>query len=193
MFELLHYLQSVSHLSSELIDRIEDAVQFQIRRLRRKDILLRPKQICNNIYFVESGILRVFYTKDQKEITSSFAMQGQICVSAASFFKQRHGTETIQAVKNSTVRYIDHRQYIKLCSEFPEFNTLSRVLLENCQADREERLEAMWMQPAENRYQWLMGHSPEIVEKISGKDLCSYLGITKEFLSRIKNTSSSRR
>lgn len=184
MTTLMAILNSTRLLSSALSQEINRFARCL--SVRSKDKLLLAGQICNNIYFVESGILRVYYSNYNKEITSSFSMAGQVCVSAESFFKQHNGIETIQAIRKSKVWFIDHEQYLYLCAKYSEFNDICRTFLENCQVARERRLQGMWMQPAQYRYKWLRENWPEVIERIPAKYVSSYLGFTPVCLSRLK-------
>ena len=185
MITLLAILNMVSPLSSALSREITRFARCRL--IGSKTKLLLDGQICDNIYFVESGILRVYYSNNSKDITSSFSMAGQACLSTESFFKQHCGIETIQAVCKSKVWFIDHEQYLYLCANYPEFKDICRAFLENCHIARERRLQAMWMQPALHRYKWLRENWPEVIDKIPGKYVCSYIGITPVMLSRLKN------
>jgi len=185
MDNLLNFLNSVYNISKEFRDRLWDTVQYS--ELGIKTNLLFERQICRNIYFVESGLLRVFYKRDGKEISTSFASEGELCSSFPSFFCQKYGRERIQAIEDSCVWYISYDQYRTFINEFPEFATICRVLLMKCQEVEETRMRAMWMQPAEARYKWLLNEWGDKFDRIPGKYICSYMGFTNVMLSRLRN------
>lgn len=128
-----------------------------------------------------------YYARGGKEISSSFRFDGELCTFFGSFIRQKHGTENIQAIEDSSLWYITYEQYRDFTQCFQEFNSVCRILLEECQQRHEERLAAMWMQPARDRYDWIMKENPDLLQRIAGKHLCSYLGITHPMLSMIRN------
>jgi|GEM_PF-1358402 len=184
MTNLYKFLRGIHPLSEACRDRLEDGLEF--KRIRRKDHLLRAGQICSNIYFVESGLLLNYYVKVGKTISSSFSSEGQICTSIRSFFDQDYGIDNIQALEDSAVYYLSKDQYQSLCNQFHEFNTICRILLEKCIRDREERLAAMWMLPADRRWEWLVRVQPDLLQRVAAKHLSSYVGVTESMFSMIR-------
>ena len=189
MITLMKFLRSVYPISENLRDRLEDTVQPRV--LRKNEYLFRAGQVCRNIYFVESGILRAYYNQSQKTSSYGFAFEGEICV-VPSFFRQEYGSQNIQAIAETKVWWIDYDQYRHLVANFADFNGICRILLERCQRRSEERILAMWMQPAEYRYEWLLKQYPDILEKVPAKYLSSYLGITESMFSMVRNRSIPR-
>lgn len=184
MIQLFKYLRTVCPLSNDLREALED--NLHAKEVKRKDFLLKAGQICSNIYFVERGLIRSYYVKNEKELTSSLTKEHGLCVSLESFYSQQHGAEYIQALEDCHVYYLSFSCYQHLSKEFPEFNNLCRHLMEGCLCDKERRIAAMWMQPAEDRYKWLYIHSPDFFQRVTGRHLASYLGITEGMLSIIR-------
>jgi len=185
MYALLKFLGGVHPISEEF--RKSLAITVRYKKVGRKEYLLRAGQVCRHIYFVEKGVLLNYYVLGGKSISAAFTVEGQICSSFGSFFSQEYGIENIRALANSSVNYIDFEDYQSLCQLFPEFNLICRVLLERCGQARERRMVGMWMQPAQDRYKWLLNERPELFKRIAGKQLGSYLGISPVMLSRLKN------
>lgn len=185
MISLLRYLRAIHSLSEPLRDRLEDIIKE--KQLARKDYLLKAGQICGNIYFIEQGLLRSYYSDGKKEISSYFFKEGDICISAESFFTQQYGQENIQAIENCIVQYISYEQLQRIFREFPEFNFIGRILLEKCYLLLVQRFTAMWMQSASDRFEWLAREFPELLQRVPAKYLASYLEITEGMFSTIKS------
>lgn len=143
-------------------------------------------QVCGNIDFVDQGLLRSFYTLGEKEITSGFFREGDICFSHKSFFCKRNGNENIQAVEAGTLWYLTHGELDKIFTDYPEFNFIARVLLQQCLMSEKERVAGMWMHGAEERYRWFAEKFPDIVRRMPAKHIASYIEITEGLLSTIK-------
>lgn len=185
MLSLFKYLRSIHPLSPELRDHLEDIVKE--KQLVRKDYLLKAGQISGNIYFVGQGLLRSYYTKEKKEISSCFFKEGDICMAPESFFTQQYGQENIQAIEDCVVFYISYEELQRIFRDFPEFNFIGRILLERCYLLLVQRFTAMWMQSAPDRYEWLANNFPELLQRVPAKYLASYLEITEGMLSTIKS------
>jgi CRP/FNR family transcriptional regulator, anaerobic regulatory protein len=185
MIMLFRYLRSIHPLSESLRDHLEDIVKE--KRVARKDYLLRAGQTCGNIYFIEKGLLRSYYVKGPKEISSWFMKEGDICIAVESFLAQKHSHESIQALEDCIVYYISYEELQQIYRDYQEFNSIGRTLIERCYLLSVQRVTAMWMQKAHDRYGWLTKHFPDLSQRVPAKYLASFLGITEGMLSNIKS------
>jgi CRP-like cAMP-binding protein len=185
MIALLRYFRTIQPLSETLRDHLEDTLRQKI--IEKKDFLLKAGQVCGNIYFVEKGLLRSYYTKDEKEISSGFSKEGDICVSIESFLSQHSSQEYIQALEDSIVYYFSHDDLQRIYRDFPEFNKISRVILEKCLVQFSQRMTAMWMQKSAERYDWFVRHYPDLPQRVPAKQLASFLGVTESMISKVKS------
>jgi len=186
----MNWLNAIHPISNELSERLEDVVKVKL--IVKKDYLLKAGHYCRNIYFVEKGLLRTYYFQEGKVISSAFTKENEICVSLESFYAQKYGVECIQALEDTDLSYISYNDYQELTKGFPEFNTICRLLLERCQVAKEQRLSALWMQPAEDRLRWFANQFPDLFQRVPGKYLASYLGMSSVMLSRIRGRPRNR-
>jgi len=159
------------------------------RILASHDVLLRPGEICRNIYFVESGLLRCFYHHDGKEVSSWFAQEGDFCWSPESFLHQKPGIEQIEALENTVVSYFSFDALRCIYSLFPEYRELERTVTERHLLAVRRKMQAMWMEQSPARLAWFQKEYPGLQERIHGKHLASWLGITEVMMSRILHRS----
>ncbi len=185
MISVFRYFRSIHPIPAGLRDHLEDIVKE--KKLSRKDYLVKAGQVCGNIFFVEKGLLRSYYSKSSKEISSGFMKEGDICIAVESFFTQKPSQESIQALEDCIVYYISYEELQRIYRDFGEFNVISRKLLERCQVSSVQRMTAMWMQKAKDKYSWLARQAPELSQRVPAKYLASYLGITEGMLSKIKS------
>src|SRR3954447_17616767 len=99
MEELLEYLNSIYPLSINLRARLDDVLKEKVAN--KKELLLKQGQISKHIYFIKSGLIRCFYLKDSKEVSSWFMHDGDIIISVESFFMQKVSVENIQVLADS--------------------------------------------------------------------------------------------
>jgi CRP-like cAMP-binding protein len=184
MDQLIAILNSIHELNP-------DTIEYLYKNLKRielpkKHFVLTQGHICENIYFVEKGLLRCYYKKFGKEISSWFMQEGDIIVSVVSFFNQIESSENIQAIEDSVLYYVSYKELQFLYNNFQEFNFVGRILTEKYYQLSEQRLYSIRMQRAHDRYHLLLEQFPHFILRVPSKYLASYLGITEETLSRIR-------
>src|SRR6185503_17851988 len=143
----------------------------------KKQFLLKAGQISRHIYFVKKGLLRCYYIQDDQEVCSKFLKEGDIIVSATSFFLQKESFEFIQAIEDSTVWFICFDELQFMYKHFPEFNIIARVLSIKSYLLSEQRLNFIRMKQATDRYIKMLEHFPELILRVPSKYLASYLSI----------------
>ena len=148
---------------------------------------MKAGHVSRDICFISKGLLRCFYLIDDKEVCSWFMKEGDVIVSVESFFQQKESYESIQVLEDCTLYYITYDELQFSFRNFPEFNFVGRVLTERYYTLSEQRLYAMRMQRANDRYAYLMQHHGDLILRVPSKFLASYLGITEVTLSNIKS------
>lgn len=116
-----------------------------VRRLNRKDLLSKGGQVNRNIYFVHSGLLRIYHLTCGKEISFAFAKEQDLCVCLNSFFDAHEGIEYIQALKRTVIYYIDYEQLQRAYADYPGLNYSGRKVAENYLLLIYRRVAGMWM------------------------------------------------
>ncbi|MBL7697857.1 MAG: Crp/Fnr family transcriptional regulator [Chitinophagaceae bacterium] len=184
MDRLLQVLNAIYPMSHELIEYL--AAHIKHRILSRRQFLLRAGHVSRDICFIESGLMRCYYLKDDTEISSWFMKEDDVIVSVESFFQQKISYESIQALETTNLYCISYEELQLLYKTFPEFNFIGRVLTERYYTQSEQRLYSIRMQKSRNRYKHLMDTHPELIMRVPSKYLASYLGVREETLSRLR-------
>jgi CRP-like cAMP-binding protein len=184
MEELLLFLNSIHPLNPNTQDYLIEKLKWI--EVPKKNFILKEGHICFNIYFINTGLLRCFYTKEDKEISSWFMKEGDVIISVESFFNQLESKENIQALEDCLLFYVSYDELQYAYKNFPDFNTIGRILTQKYYQLSEQRLYSLRMQRAVERYLFLVDHFPQIIQRVPLKYIASYLGITEETLSRIR-------
>ena len=172
-------------MSEELQGHLDRTVQ--IRSVPRGNYILRAGHVSRHIHYIREGLLRSYYVRGNTEICSGFMKEGDIIASTESFYEQKESCESIQALEDCTLYYIDHNELQYIYRQFPEFNFIGRVLTEKYHRLCILQLNCLRLQPAFCRYQWMMDHFPELILRVPAKFIASYLGITEVTLSNVKS------
>ncbi|HVZ57682.1 MAG TPA: Crp/Fnr family transcriptional regulator [Chitinophagaceae bacterium] len=185
MNAFIKYLDSYSRLSANSVEKLKDCiVTFE---LEKNQILLRQGQICNNLYFVEKGLLKQYYFLKDNQIIDYFATENKIVSSISSLFGQKPSTKIIQAIESSTLSAIPYLTLQKLFSDYPDIERVGRLIAIEAFILMEERLFSLQFHSAKMRYDHLLQNNPDILQRVPLGDIASYLGITQVTLSRIRS------
>lgn len=140
---------------------------------------------CRTIYFLESGIARIFYYLDGNDITEHFALPGELVVRVESLFTGRPSQKGIQALEDCRLIAIDANDLTALYDEHHTIERLFRLIFEDAYVRTINRIESLQFQTAEERYRALLEET-DLVNRIPLKHIATYLGITQVSLSRIR-------
>jgi CRP-like cAMP-binding protein len=164
---------------------------WQYWSCHRDHYLLREHVVSDYIYFVEQGSLRIFYRKQQKEITEWLAMEEQFCLSITSFFQRQPSRLMIQTLEPGVVWGIHYRQLMQLADEYHEVERLLRKLVTASLILSQVRMESIQFETAQQRYQRLLQAAPDIINRVPVNYIASFLGVSRETLSRIRSQQAA--
>jgi CRP-like cAMP-binding protein len=190
MERLLSFLDAVYPLGDELSSHLLEHVQY--REINKGDYLLKAGHTCQHIHFIDKGLLRCFYRRDDLEVSSWFMKDGDVIVSIESFYQQKVSYEWIQALEDCQLYYISHRELYDIYHRFPQFNFVARELTQHYYILWTQLLYALRMKTADEKYTWLLERFPDYVLRIPAKHLASWLGISEYHFSYVKNKRASR-
>lgn len=185
MQQLLEQIQQLHALSANSRQAIADC--FAQTVFKKNEMLLTEGQVCKKLYFIEAGALRGYYHAEGKEITHWFGFENDFVTSFHSFITGHPAVENIQFLEGSIVWHISKETLQKLLNEFHEIERVLRIAYEKYYIRLEERFVNVYFSSAPERYQKLLQESPHIIDRIQLGYIASYLGITQETLSRIRN------
>ena len=184
MTALFHYFNQYHILSEEARTAIRAISTIQAITKNRD---LQPiGHTCRTIYFINRGLARIYYFKDDIDITESFAFENQIIARVESLFSGKPSRKGIQMLEPSEVVAIHATSLFSLYDAFPDIERLFRKIFEAGYVDTVNRIESLQFHSAEERYRDLLESSPDILKRVPLKLIASYLGITPVSLSRIR-------
>jgi CRP-like cAMP-binding protein len=185
MQHLLTQIGQYHPLGIEAKNALQDC--FEKITLAKNEYLLTQGQICRQLYFLEKGALRGFYTLDGKEITHWFGFENDFVTSFHSFISNEPSVENIQLMEGSVLWAISKEELTGLFNQFHEIERLFRIAVEKYYIRLEERFVNAQFKTARERYESLIKETPHILERVSLGYIASYLGISQETLSRIRS------
>lgn len=187
-------LNSIESLRQTLLERAAIGDQelevlsrhVRLRHLDKNALLIAEGEVENYLNFVVEGVTRIFFYKEDKEISFDFFFPGAFVSAYESFLDRRPSNHFIEALTPLTVLSIHHVDLDKLYAASPKFERLGRIFTEEVFKKIAEHSRDLLSLSATERYLKLLQKSPELVQNIPLKYLASYLNVTPESLSRIR-------
>lgn len=182
--EYLNILDSYSPLSSESKESLKACIS--VKKVLKGDLVLKNNEVCRHIYFVNKGLVRIFYYKNGKDITEWFADEKQFFFSIGSYFQEQPSKLIIEAIEDSEIIQLSKEGQDRLRKTNLEISNLIIAFYSRSLVLSQIRMESMQFETAAKRYQNLMTQQPNILQKVPLQHIASFLGITQETLSRIR-------
>lgn len=182
---LVEYFKSYIPLSKKEIEVLNE--RFVERRIKRKQFILMENEICQYYTFVVSGCLKM-YNIDGKgeEHNLQFAAENDWIVDIDSFHNKKPSQLYISALETSTVLQIEKNDLWFLYTYYPKFDRNFRVIIEQKFIELQNRVLQNISATGEEKYESFLKHYPQLANRLPNTQIASYLGITPQFLSKIR-------
>jgi CRP-like cAMP-binding protein len=174
------------------IDLAEEEKRFflsllESKTMKRKKLYLRQGEVCKYSGFVVEGALKSFTVdQDGKEHILSFATPDWWISDMYSLISQQPAVLNIEAIADAEVLLLSRANQQKLFETVPKFERFFRILVENALVASQQRLIDNLSSTAQDRYLHFIKKYPTIPSCVPQHNIASYLGITPEFLSKIR-------
>jgi CRP-like cAMP-binding protein len=192
MFELLHKkLSAVIDISDADLDQLKTS--FVPKKLRKRQYLLQEGDICKYQGFVEKGLLRS-YTVDEKgsEHILQFASEGWWVADLSSYLSEEPSFLNIEALEDAELLLISKIEWEASMKKIPALEHYFRIILQNHLISTQKRLLQSLAETAEEKYNRFLKTYPECVQRMPQHMIASYLGVTRETLSRVRKQALER-
>lgn len=158
------------------------------KKVKKNEFLLREGQYCHQIYFVESGLVRTWFNKEGREINLNFVPENNFVTNLKSIRDQTPSENNISALESSVVLDFEKMELLNLYECSKEIALFGRNLLEGLLQAQEEHTNLFKLHTPAERYRHFGANNPQLLQRITLTQLSSYLGISRETLSRIRRS-----
>ncbi|WP_459509387.1 Crp/Fnr family transcriptional regulator [Aquirufa sp. ROCK2-A2] len=154
-------------------------------KLKKGDILVHEGEICDKMFYLEKGLVRLFSDKEGVEVSTWFVHEGQFVTPVNSFQYDIPSHESIEALEDCVVYGIRKKLYLQLIGLSNRFAMFSIVeLMENlCEFQNQTIL--LRTLNSEQKYLFLKQFYPDLLERVSQKHIASFLGVEVTYLSKV--------
>lgn len=184
MTELEQHIQTYFDAAKDDLATI--AASFTFKTLNKGDYLLKEGRQCNQLCFIQNGLIRIYATKSDKEVTQWISTKGYFVTDLASFIFNTPARWNLQALTDCELYSIDKDSYNNLGNKVPEWHKLEKLFLAKCFIILEERVNSHLFMTAEERYNQLFSLQPDLFNQVPLQYLASMLGMTPETFSRLR-------
>ncbi|WP_422860322.1 Crp/Fnr family transcriptional regulator [Flagellimonas sp. S174] len=165
---------------------------FKTTYYPKKSVFLHQGNKCRKFYFVEQGSVRGFHTNlEGKESTIMFAVEDWWITDMGAFLNEQPANISMETLDDCLLFEIDSSAMQKMLEVVPKLEKYYRILFQRAYVREQQRALDAISSTLEKRYLGFLEKYPKIVKKVIQKQIASYLGVTPEFLSTVKNRMPS--
>ena len=183
---LLDYINRVVELTEEEEHKLVSLISF--RKLLKGQYFLQQGDICKFSGFVISGCTKTFYVDDEgQEHIVMFSIEDWWTSDMGSYISQKPADFNVQCLEKTELIQLSYEQQEEMLREIPKLERFFRIIIERAFVASQKRVIRNLSMSAKDRYLFFRNQYPKIEQRIPQYLIASYLGITKEFLSKIKS------
>jgi CRP-like cAMP-binding protein len=173
------------HLTDQQISHFKSLLKR--KEFLRKEFLLKEGQVARDIYFIHSGALKAFYLDtNSNENIIMLAIDDWWITDMYSFALQKPAMQYISAMEDSVVLQLSKSNFDQLLTDIPVFERFFRILMQNAYIREQLRIIQNLSLPAEERYLNFVKKYPQLIQRVTQKQIASYIGVSPEFLSAMR-------
>lgn len=165
-----------------------------LKKLRKNQYLLQEGDICKSLCVIEKGALKAYVLDEtgQERITA-FAFEGWTMGDLHSFIKEKPATLNIDALEDCELVLITRQAFNELLERLPKFERYIRILMTDAYMALQKRTTNMLSLTLEDRYTTLLEVYPTLAQRVPQHMIASYMGLSKQTLSRVKSRISNKK
>jgi CRP-like cAMP-binding protein len=179
------YLRSSGMLTDEEIEVMRQIMS--IKTFKKGSFLLKEGQIASYAYYNLKGCVREYYLKDGEEKTISFYIEGDDVSSNSSYVLQVPSKHYLECIEDTTLTVMSYQNDKAFKKRFPRLGTLCYAKTEEQLGEFQDIAAQYIVSTPEERYLKLVETRPDLLNRVPQYQLASYIGVTPESLSRIRN------
>jgi CRP-like cAMP-binding protein len=188
--QLINYINNHSTVPLTSEEETLIAASFHFRKLRKKQYFLQEGDVCRHTAFVIKGAMRQ-YSVDEKgvEHVVHLFLENYWASDRESMIMLTPSVYNIDAWEETEILLITRAEMLVLMTKVPAVAEMIRLMDKRNAIANQRRLSSAISSTAEKRYEEFANHHPRFIERFPQHLIASFLGITKETLSRIKKQS----
>jgi CRP-like cAMP-binding protein len=181
---LRQHIEKFSPLTDEEFDFVFS--HFTLKKLKKGDLLIREGEEVSNHHLVFSGCLKAYHIDNLNRIhVIRFALKDWWITDFEAFYMKTKATLTVDCIEDCELLCLSHENRTKLCKEIHAIEHFFHQKLTFSFVTLHQRVLSLLNNNAKERYETMIQQYPEIIQKVPKHLIASYLGVTRETLSRL--------
>lgn len=182
---LTEHFQKYLLLKEAELEMIADKASY--RKIKRRQMILQEGFACRHYSFIVEGCFRMYGVDDKGvEHNIQFAAENDWIADIGSFHSQKPSKLFIEAMEASEIVQIEREALYFLYLNIPKLDRIFKVIIENKFVELQNRVLQNISSTAQQRYLNFLEQYPTLASRLPNVQIASYLGITPEFLSKIR-------
>jgi CRP-like cAMP-binding protein len=183
---LINYVSR--HISLTEEEKTYYASLLRIKKVKKKQFIVQPDFVCTHRTYILKGAMRSYMIDGNgQEHTISFGIEDWWIADFNSYIFQTPATLFVEAMEDSTLIQISYEHEQQLLDKYPKFEKFYRILAQNGYAFLQRRILSDISLKAADRYEHFIAKYPLVAARVPQYALATYLGISHELLSKIRN------
>lgn len=163
---------------------------FVPKKFKKHQFVVQEGQLVENDFFVLNGCLKSYHTDENgKEHIIQFALQDWWITDYEAYYNQTPATVNIDCIEDTEVLCLSYTHREKLCADMHKIEHFFRKKTNKRNVALQQRLLSLMSNNAKERYDKLLSQYPQLFQKVPKQLIASYLGVSRETLSRLNASS----
>jgi CRP-like cAMP-binding protein len=184
MEKAISFLKHLHPVSGSLEAELRNTLRFT--KKEKNEFLLFEGEVCHYAWYLQKGLVRCYYNRHEREVTTWFLQEDHVVVLFKSLFRQKKSLFNIQALEDCElygIRFEDIQHMLETHAEAWHIRT---VITDRYSNFKDIRIRATSMLTARERYHYFEKHFPHLLSRVKLKYIASYLDMDIRTLTRAR-------
>ena len=182
---LLRYMSKYIELTEQEISILKKHIRLRV--FLKGQFIVQQGDVCKHENFVISGCTKTFFIDSEgNEHIVMFAIENWWTADLGSFISQEPADYNVQCLEKTKVMQFSYDSLQQLYHDIPKIERFFRLIIQNAFVAAQKRIVSNFSLSAKERYLLFRKHYADIEQRVPQYLIASYLGITKQFLSKIR-------
>jgi CRP/FNR family transcriptional regulator len=187
--QLITHIRKFVEISESEAEYI--SCNISTKKLKKKEFVLQTGKVCKANYFVVKGCMRLYFiSKKGTEQITQFGLENWWITDYDSIDSKRPSHFYIQAIEATEVLILEQELEAELINKIPAFEHYLRMVLQKAFTAAQRRMEMLNNMNDEERYRNFSSRFPDFNQRVPQYMVASYLGVTPQFISRVRARKS---
>ena len=182
--ELARKYSTMTHDELDILESVLVPMKFT-----KGEAILKDGDVCENIYYIDKGLIRQYYFKNGKDMTEHLGADRSIFMCIESLFKEVPSHLQAEALETSIIYALPKKHLEQVALHNVNIQILYRKMLEESLILSQVHADLVRFESASNRYKRMSKLMPQVILRAPLLYIASYLQMTPETLSRVRATT----